>query len=82
MPKLADDVEQNGERHAEQDRGSQWEIECGVLATIDNVAGQTSKRQMRPTRQRQHDAHADYHDTDDDESLPKIGHMVIVAECQ
>jgi len=80
MSKLADDVEQYGERHADEDRGSQWEIERRVLATIDNVAGQASKRQMSPTRQRQHDAYADNQDTDDDESLPEIAHMIIVAE--
>ena len=80
MPKLADDVEHYGERYAEQDRGSQGEIECRRLATIDNVAGQTSERQMSPARQRQQDAKANNHHTDDDEKLPDIGHTLIVDE--
>jgi len=80
MPKPADDVEQHGEHHADEDGGRYWEIERRVLPTIENIAGQASERHVRPTRQSQYDANADNDHTHDDQQFSQIGHTLIVAE--
>ena len=51
--------ENNGEHHADQDGTGDRKIESGVLAVIQNVARQLTKRQASPPQK--HDNAADYH---------------------
>jgi hypothetical protein len=70
-----DDVQEKRQNHTQQDRSGEREIECGVLAAINDVAWQAPNWKVGASQQEQHNSgHCD-DDPKYDQELAKICHV-------
>lgn len=75
MAEPADYVQHEREDHTQQDRGREWEIECRVLAAIENVTRQAADGQMSAAEQDQREAGDHQNDAKNDEDFSEVGHI-------
>ena len=76
MAQAADDVQNHRQYHTQKDRSGKREINRGVLAAMDNVAGKPAKRQVRPPHEHQHNAGNHDNCAQDNQQLSQISHSL------
>jgi len=74
MSELANHVQHNRQHHAQQDRGSQGEVEGGVLTAINEISWEAPKRQMGAAEQNERDAGDEHDRAQKNQQSSQIGH--------
>lgn len=68
-PPSPNDIQDEGEQDAEQDRGREREVEGCVLAAVEDVAGETSQGQVEAGEEGQQKSGDDEDRAEDDEEF-------------
>ena len=71
---FSENIEEQREHHAEQDRGREWEVKRCVLATVDDVPGEAAEWDVRAAEKNQEHARNEQDRSEQDQKLTEITH--------
>jgi hypothetical protein len=83
-PQPSNHIEQNRKHHAEENRSREWEIENSILAAINNIAGEPTKRKIGSAQQNKRQPDDDNSPAEEHQQFAQIRHSEspIVSDIQ